>query len=304
MRQPPCLTQSLITWISRNIAHLLAVAYMASDFNSHSTVWDEHVTWQCRDANILIEIAQLIIHTPTAQRLSVIDLVFLELCEALHIQPVHLEEMCNASDHHMPILTVLLLELDQGPERQHSIKPDSKAEEAFVDQLTAGIAHINVSGLDSAECIDLAVDTLTAVISDVWLCHLKEVCITRHSNPWWENECEVALQQYRGSRSPEDYRMFRSATKQAKHVFFNHHIKKITETHSQPWDLIGWAQQHKLPLCEAIRYHDEPCHTLNELWGVLHGTYNLASGGSSTLWHWMTYQTNSSAIECASPRQR
>ena len=41
---------------------------------------------------------------------------------------------------------------------------------------------------------------------------------------------------------------------------------------------MGWIQQRKLPPCEAIRYRDEPCHTLDELWGALHGTYNSASG--------------------------
>ena len=79
-----------------------------------------------------------------------IDLVFLELQEVLHIQLAHLEEMCDTSDH-VPILTVLPLEPDQGLERQRSIKLDSKAEEAFVDQLTAGITRIDVSSLDTVE---------------------------------------------------------------------------------------------------------------------------------------------------------
>ena len=198
-----------ITWLSRNFARLPAVAYMASDFNSHSAVWDEHITRQHGDANTLIETAQLMglewarpsNHSPThyphadGLRPLVIDLVFLELREALHIQPTRLEDVHDASDH-MPILTVLPLEPDQGPEGRRSIKPDSKAEEAFVDQLTAGIARIDVSGLDSAERIDLAVDALAAAISDAWLCHSKEVRITRRSNPWWDGECESALQQY------------------------------------------------------------------------------------------------------------
>jgi len=41
---------------------------------------------------------------------------------------------------------------------------------------------------------------------------------------------------------------------------------------------MSWVQQCKFPPCEAIHYHDKPCHTLDELWGALHGTYNLASG--------------------------
>ena len=44
----------------------------------------------------------------------------------------------------------------------------------------------------------------------------------------------MTLQRYRGSRSSEDYRDFRQATKQAKHVFFNRRVSKIAETNSRP----------------------------------------------------------------------
>ena len=71
----------------------------------------------------------------------VIDLVFLEVREALHRQPRLLDEMRDTLDH-IPILTTLPLGPDQGPEGRWSIKPDSKAEENFVDQLTTGISRI------------------------------------------------------------------------------------------------------------------------------------------------------------------
>ena len=179
--------------------------------------------------------------------------------------------MRNTSDH-VPILTTLPLGPDQGPEGRQSIKPDSKAEENFVDQLTTGISRIDVRGLTSAEQIDLAVNSLTAVISKVWLCHSKEVRITKHSNSWWNNKCEQALLEYRASHRPEDYCAFWTVVRQTKCVFFDCRISEIAETNSHPWDLMGWIQQCKLLLCEVICYCDEPCHTLDELWGVLHGT--------------------------------
>ena len=177
----------------------------------------------------------------------------------LHTQPQLREELHDTSDH-VPILTTLLLKPDQGPEERRSIKRDSKAEEAFVEELTTGIARINVQGLTSAERIDLAVNSLAAVTSKTWLRHSKEVRITKHSNPWWNDECEQALREYRASRRPEDYRAFRNVTRQTKRVFFDRRVNEIAETNSRPWDLMGWIQQRKLPPCEAIRYRDEPCH--------------------------------------------
>jgi len=91
---------------------------------------------------------------------------------------------CSSSLDHVPILTTLPLGPDQGLEGQQSIKPDSKAEENFVDQLTTGISHIDVCGLTSIDQIGLVVDSLTAVISKAWLCYSKEVRITKHSNLW------------------------------------------------------------------------------------------------------------------------
>ena len=44
-----------ITWLSRNIAHLPPVSYMAGNFNSHSAVWDDGVLHQYWDSNLLIK---------------------------------------------------------------------------------------------------------------------------------------------------------------------------------------------------------------------------------------------------------
>src|SRR5262245_11512670 len=41
---------------------------------------------------------------------------------------------------------------------------------------------------------------------------------------------------------------------------------------------MDWVKQCKLPACEAIQYNGVPCNDLDSLWGVLHDTYNSASG--------------------------
>jgi hypothetical protein len=61
-------------------------------------------------------------------------------------------------------------------------------------------------------------------------------------------------------------------------VFFNARIEEISETNMRPWDLMEWVKQCKLPVCKAIQFQGQPCHTLESLWDTLHGTYNAASG--------------------------
>ncbi|KAJ3552244.1 hypothetical protein NP233_g12926 [Leucocoprinus birnbaumii] len=75
-----------------------------------------------------------------------------------------------------------------------------------------------------------------------------------------------------------DYTSFQRATQAAKRKFFDEKIGEIASECQHPWDLMAWVKQRNLPVCEAIAYDGEPCHDMDSLWEVLHGTYNAASG--------------------------
>ena len=149
------------------------------------------------------------------------------------MQPRLVQNLRDASDH-VPILVSLPLSPDRGPEGRHSIKPDSDAEKAFVGDLAAGISAIDTRNLDSVERIDLEVDALSSVINNAWLQHSKEVRISKHSNPWWNDKCEQFLYQYHVLRTCEDYQAFCTVTKQAKRVFFDKRVGEITVSNSRP----------------------------------------------------------------------
>ncbi|KAF8960197.1 hypothetical protein BDZ97DRAFT_1604048, partial [Flammula alnicola] len=68
---------------------------------------------------------------------------------------------------------------------------------------------------------------------------------------------------------------------ETKRVFFDDRIGEIAGTNKQPWDLMNWVQQRKLPPSEAIQYRNlqyrgEPCNDLPALWDALRSTYNSA----------------------------
>ena len=58
----------------------------------------------------------------------------------------------------------------------------------------------------------------------------------------------------RGSRSREDWSIFRASTRKAKREFFENRIQEIARVNKQPWDLMEWVKQRKLPPSDAIEY--------------------------------------------------
>jgi hypothetical protein len=158
------------------------------------------------------------------------------------------------------------------------IKAGSEEEEEFLVNIIHHMQGVQSGELHSAGDVEARVQAMAEAIAKAWDDHATEAVITRRSRPWWNDECSELLDQFRTSRDDLDWRLFRSATKAAKRDFFDERIKEVAETNKRPWDLMEWVKQRKLPPCEAIRYNNQPCNELSDLWDALHGTYNAASG--------------------------
>src|SRR5882762_271959 len=87
-----------------------------------------------------------------------------------------------------------------------------------------------------------------------------------------------ANHRYRLSGDPGDFTLFRKAASRAKRCFYDERIRQIAVDNRRPWDLMSWTMPRDLPTFEAIKYKDQPCNTLDQLWDGLHSTFNSASG--------------------------
>ena len=110
----------------------------------------------------------------------------------------------------------------------------------------------------------------------MWSKNAKRTRISKHSKQCWSESCNQALNDYRSTRSQENWKSFKSATKVAKRSFFDNKIQEIANKSQGPWELMNWVKKRKLPATEAIKYNGIPCLSPNSLWNVLHNSFNTA----------------------------
>jgi len=56
----------------------------------------------------------------------------------------------------------------------------------------------------------------------------KKSKISKHSEQWWSEECKWSLDNYRISRSLENWKNFKKTVKNVKRSFFDDKIQEIT----------------------------------------------------------------------------
>jgi len=120
------------------------------------------------------------------------------------------------------------------------------------------------------------VQEYTRLSETIWLKHSHSVNITKCSKEWWNKECWDSLTDYRSSKTIKDWRTFKGVVKKTKYLFFNNKIQEIASKNHWPWDLMNWVKKFKLPAMEALIFNGQLCIEINNLWQVLHQTFNLA----------------------------
>ncbi|KAJ3529443.1 hypothetical protein NMY22_g9001 [Coprinellus aureogranulatus] len=253
-----------IELIAGRIESLPQMTIMGGDFNCHSSEWDPAVQHHRTTPILLVDTAaQLGLEYAPPSNLgptfvsradlnvrSVIDLTFLPPGDVIAGAPERATNLQGELDH-VPLTTLLPLDQVTHQHKGRTIKGGSDEEAAFILQIKTGLA---------------------ALLHEVYS---KGYTITVKSKPWWGKTCQEAYDEYREDNSPNTRCTFWAAVKAAKWEFFDEKVTEISIDHKRPWDLMAWIQERKNPPCKAIQF--KPCHTTDQLWQALHGTYNTAN---------------------------
>ena len=89
-------------------------------------------------------------------------------------------------------------------------------------------------------------------------------------------ECSRFLNNYRMTRSIENWKKFKKIIKNTKRSFFNMKIQEVVNKSHGSWELINWINKCKLPVIKAIKYNGQLYFAPDSLWRALHATFNTA----------------------------
>ena len=157
-----------------------------------------------------------------------------------------------------------------------SIAKNSEEKASFIKDVSYAIKNIDTTDLSDIHLLEDVTNTLASKIKNTWRVNSKQVNITKHSKSWWNEECSLVLSNYKTTRSLENWKIFKSKVKTTKQSFFNNKIQEITNKKQGPWKLMNWVNKCKLPAIKAIKYNDQQCLNINNLWNALHSTFNTA----------------------------
>ena len=87
-------------------------------------------------------------------------------------------------------------------------------------------------------------------------------------------ECSHSLNNYRTTRSLNNWKSFKKIIKNVKRSFFDEKIQEVTNKSHGPWELMNWISRCKLPATKAIKHNGHQCLSPESLWDTLHSTFN------------------------------
>ena len=98
----------------------------------------------------------------------------------------------------------------------------------------------------------------------------------KHSKSWWDDKYSCDLKTYRLIRSLNDWKAFRKTVKSTKRIFFDLKIQEIVNKKQGLQKLMNWVNKQKLPAIKTIKYNNQLCFKINNLWHILHSSFNTA----------------------------
>jgi len=139
------------------------------------------------------------------------------------------------------------------------IHPKSDQETAFVEEIILSFKILDTSVIGDSDKLESIVNQLGMIIDQAWKKNTKKSRTSKHSKQWWTDDCSRSLNNYRASRSLENWKNFKKVVKNAKRSLFDIKIQEITNKRKGPWKLMNWINRHKFPATKAIKHNGSPC---------------------------------------------
>jgi len=127
-----------------------------------------------------------------------------------------------------------------------------------VEEATSIFKNLDTSSILDKPHLENMVNCLNTLIDQAWNRYAKQSRITKHSKQWWNEDCSKSLNEYRMTRSLENWKRFKKVIKNSKRLFFDLKIQEVVNKSHGPWKLMNWVNKCKLPAVEAIKFNNQP----------------------------------------------
>ena len=262
---------------------------MTRDFNIHYSLWDPSFPHHSSISNDLLIIADsfnldlsfLTNHVLTRYLDNkndsnlVIDLMFFwSGSSKLDSHLIHLD--WHLSSDYAPLMITIPIVEKHVNSSKHSIGKYSEEEVSFIKDVSLIFKNLNTFNILDSSSLNKLVNDFAQEIEHTWKKHSKIVNIMKHSKSWWDDKCSCDLKIYRTIRSLDNWKTFWSMVKSTKRMFFNLKIQEIVNKKQGPWELMNWVNKWKLPAIKTIKYNNQLCLEIHDLWHALHSSFNIA----------------------------
>ena len=241
---------------------------MTGNFNIRDQLWDPtfpHHSTISDDLFIIANSFNLLLSNPTNPRPtrysdtpgevnSVLDLMF--LCSGSpELNSHHILPENQLSSNHAPLSVEIPIIEEVIQSLKFTIPPKSDQDKAFINEVISNFKSMNTNNINDVIKLDFVIKWIGCIINHTWRNNAKKSRISKHSKQWWLDKCSRALNNYRNSRSLENWKDFKRVIKNVKRSYFDDKIQEIANKRKGPWKLINWINRWKLPATEAIKHN-------------------------------------------------
>ena len=169
---------------------------------------------------------------------SVIDLMFLCYGSSELDQHSIIPESRLSSDH-APLSVVIPLFKEVIQTSKLSLAPKSEQESAFITDVISKFKNLDTTNIKDIINLEQVVKQLSTIINQAWTKNPKKSKKSKHSKQWWTEDCSHSLNNYRASRSLENWKKFKKSIRDTKRSFFDNKIQEISNKSRGPWELMN-----------------------------------------------------------------
>ena len=228
------------------------VLVMTGDFNIRNSLWDTvfpHHSTISDDLMIVADSFNLALSSPTNPcptrysdtvrgANSIIDLMFLQYGSSkLNQHSIHPDSRLTLD--HAPLTITIPIADEIISISKLSIPPNSEQETVFVKEIIVIFKNLETSNITNKDNLENNVNHLEMLIKQAWTKNAKHSRIMKHSKQWWTEECSRSLDNYRMTRSLENWKKFKKVIKNTKRSFFNTKIQEVANKSYGSWELIN-----------------------------------------------------------------